>query len=218
MREWIIICDFDGTITTKDVSDQILENLATGNWKALADRADAGEISMNECIVRQFEMLPANPEKWIRIAEQIPLRHGLKEFLEWSRKVDLPLICISAGLKPIIRHYQKKHGWSFPIIAPEIQFIEGSVKVIPPPFSEEYRDFKEHHVRELQKNGKKVIYIGDGGSDQNAIVHADIRCVVQGSTLEQALEQKGIHFLAFKEFADLQKTLDRFLSKKTENH
>ncbi len=203
MDDWVIVCDFDGTITESDVSEEILKELAVGDWKAVEHLADAGVISMDQCITEQFEMLPPNLDKWFEIAERVSVREGFDEFIEKVTKNGFEFLCVSAGLKPVIDYYKKKKNWEFKVIAPEIIINQKGVKVNPSPYTGEYNDFKEHHVRELQKKGKRIIYIGDGGSDANAISYADRRLVIKGSFLEDHLQKTGHRFRTFETFSGI---------------
>lgn len=208
MEEWVILCDFDGTITERDVSEEILKELAEGDWRSIEQKADAGEISMDECIVSQFEMLPADLQKWIEIAERVSVREGFDSFIRKARSRRIDFTCVSAGLLPIIELYKSTRGWNFEVIAPEIRFKPEGVRVQTVPYSRKYKDFKEHHVREKQEEGKKILYIGDGGSDLNGIVHANLRCVVRGSSLEKILKERRLKFVPFTDFHEILELLD----------
>ncbi len=207
MTNFCVICDFDGTITLKDVSEAILTKNAIGDWKAVEILADQGETSMEECISKQYGMLKGPIDLWFQIADAIPPRPGFNRFLQWIELEKIPFTCISAGLLPVIEYYKKKYRWNFPVIAPKIKINSNGVTATPVPIPKGYNDFKEYHVKLLKKTGKKVVYIGDGGSDINGIVHADLRFAIQNSPLQTFLNKNKVEYTAFSNFDQIVKEL-----------
>ena len=60
---WIIVCDFDGTISCDDVTDGILERFARPGWQQLESAWQRGEIGSAVCMSGQIELLDVSPEE-----------------------------------------------------------------------------------------------------------------------------------------------------------
>ena len=67
-RPLIIFCDFDGTVTTSDVTDVLLEELADPEWKIIEAQWVNGEIDDCECMSEQFALIGEN---WARYCQGI---------------------------------------------------------------------------------------------------------------------------------------------------
>ena len=53
----VVFCDFDGTITQLDVTDQILTQLAHPSWREIEQEWMLGLIGSRECLERQIALL-----------------------------------------------------------------------------------------------------------------------------------------------------------------
>ena len=52
-----ILVDFDGTITTRDIGDQIVINFAEPGWEKAMDRFRVGELNVRELWAIEIGML-----------------------------------------------------------------------------------------------------------------------------------------------------------------
>ena len=59
----VIFCDFDGTITQLDVTDQILSQLAHPSWREVEQQWMQGLIGSRECLERQIALVDAPVEE-----------------------------------------------------------------------------------------------------------------------------------------------------------
>ncbi|HTD28681.1 MAG TPA: phosphatase, partial [Xanthomonadaceae bacterium] len=60
MSDWIILCDFDGTISVEDVTDSLLERHAHPDWMRLERRWKAGKIGSHDCMAGQIGLIDAD--------------------------------------------------------------------------------------------------------------------------------------------------------------
>jgi 2-hydroxy-3-keto-5-methylthiopentenyl-1-phosphate phosphatase len=65
-------------------------------------------------------------------------------------------------------------------------------------------DFKADFVRYHKKLGFKVVYIGDGLSDFQAVREADVVFVVKGSRLADWCREQNIAYNEFTSFGEIQ--------------
>ena len=59
----VVFCDFDGTITQVDVTDQILAQLAHPSWREIEQEWMLGLIGSRECLERQIALVDAPVEE-----------------------------------------------------------------------------------------------------------------------------------------------------------
>ena len=52
-----VLIDFDGTITTRDIGDQVVINFAEPGWDAALDRYRAGEMNVRELWSHEIGLL-----------------------------------------------------------------------------------------------------------------------------------------------------------------
>ena len=65
MKNLIIVCDFDGTITKKDGLYTFIEKYAKGDWKKIEQDWADGKISSKECLIEEFKLVPELSEELI---------------------------------------------------------------------------------------------------------------------------------------------------------
>ena len=61
---YVVLCDFDGTITDRDVAASIIKEFSTTDWKSIEDQYIAGTITSREELTEQFSHVDV-PEKII---------------------------------------------------------------------------------------------------------------------------------------------------------
>ena len=83
MSDYIILCDFDGTITLQDTCVPILEQFAVGDWEKYDKLLSKGLINLHECMQRQFEMIQANIPTIISSMGSIPIRERFADFVSF---------------------------------------------------------------------------------------------------------------------------------------
>jgi 2-hydroxy-3-keto-5-methylthiopentenyl-1-phosphate phosphatase len=64
-KKILIQCDFDGTITTEDVSFMLLDAFAKGDWRAINDEYAAGKITVGEFNERAFALIKAGKREML---------------------------------------------------------------------------------------------------------------------------------------------------------
>ena len=96
----IIFCDFDGTITTNDTCVLLFSNFTDGDWQIYDDRLTKGEITLEECMQSQFQMVKATAnEILLYLDKTVNIRKGFKEFIKHAESRNIPIVvesfCIS---------------------------------------------------------------------------------------------------------------------------
>ncbi len=167
----MIQCDFDGTITEKDISFLLLDNFTNGDWKPLLEEYRAGKISVGAFNTKSFAMIQADKQtltEFILTSSKVKIRPGLHELLDYCSSKNLRFVIVSNGLNFYIKAILKNMGINnLEIFAAKNRFLPGRLeaKYIGPDGKRLETSFKETYTKLFLKQGYQVIYVGDGISD-----------------------------------------------------
>jgi len=200
-----ILCDFDGTVTKRDVAGMILKEFASDNWLEMERKYRMGEISSREALSRQFGLVQKNKKELLRFVEEFAkLDPSFMDFVEFCQSKKISLALVSEGLDFYIQYLLKKWNLNLVFYANKAQFKKGRIQ-IDFPFSDDECDLcgncKLKFVLSLQEKGEKVIYIGDGYSDVCPSEKADT-VFAKGDLLKQC-KARRISCIEFRDFGDI---------------
>jgi len=206
-----VLCDFDGTIVDIDTAEYVLDLFSEGDWRQVDRLLEKGEISLEECMQRQFSMIRASEEIMVQaIDETARTRPNFRELVDFCHQRNIPLIITSAGLGFYIRYFLRKNDWEERVllIVPEISITDEGVRFLFP--EKRYLDsisFKDDTTRRYQDQGYRVAYIGDGLPDFSAARIADEVFAVRESKLAVLLSNNGIAHRQFDDFRSVVEAL-----------
>jgi 2-hydroxy-3-keto-5-methylthiopentenyl-1-phosphate phosphatase len=201
-----IFVDYDGTITDQDGFDALVRFVAgDGPWKAIEDRLDRDEISVREALREQAHFIAFSLDEAAQVLhERVPFDTSFAEFVAWARAHDIPLTIVSSGVDELIARGLQRHGLSdVPVIANSV------VRDAQGRWVMRFRDpvpngtDKAALVRAARERGARTIFIGDGRSDFEAALQADVRFAKRGAGLARFLEQKKVAFSTFSSFHEI---------------
>ena len=165
----LVQCDFDGTITEKDVSFLLLDTFADGDWRQLLDEYREGKISVGGFNTKAFSMIKADKQTLVNFMRgKVKIRAGFCELLGCCRKNGFQFVIVSNGLDFYINTILKDLGVeNIEVFAAQTRFGSGGteVKYVGPDGSQIHNDFKEAYTRFFLKQGYRIIYVGNGSSD-----------------------------------------------------
>jgi 2-hydroxy-3-keto-5-methylthiopentenyl-1-phosphate phosphatase len=209
---YLIVSDFDGTITVDDLTNLVWDRHVPYDWRAvLTPLSREGVLSPLEMIARGYGDVAAGPDALL--AEVLPagrLRAGFAAFVDDCAERRWPFEVLSHGLTFYIRPLLPG---GVALTAFEGRFEAGRWRVelpgdvvVPPG-----RDFKAHVVAELRARhpGHTTVYVGDGRLDFPAARTCDLVFAVAGSTLAKLCAEHGVAFAAFDTFDDITRALTR---------
>jgi 2,3-diketo-5-methylthio-1-phosphopentane phosphatase len=203
-----VLVDFDGTITRRDIGDQVVINFAEPGWEDALDRFRAGEMNSKDFWAYEMSLLrkdreDAAVEHSLSIAE---LRSGFANFLDYCKTHDIPVEVASSGMNFYVDAILDKFGMAdLPRSRPVVDYDENGHGVMTIP--EGLRDCgmtvmcKCDRVWHWRRKGYRVMFIGDGVSDECAVSQADI--VLATSRLREVCESKGIDHTPFDTFDEV---------------
>ncbi len=174
-----ILVDFDGTIASSDASYAVLKKFAKDDWLAVEEKAYAHEITILDALKVQATMIKVGPEEASRfLRETMGIRPGFREFAEWCRENEIYLEICSDGF-----------GWTIEILLCywNLDWIPWTSNHTVPdrngwkisfPYRKEdcpiNANCKCSHFERLKENHGKVLFIGDGTTDECVSKRADL--------------------------------------------
>lgn len=216
----IVFCDFDGTITQLDVTDQILSQLAHPSWREIEQQWMQGLIGSRECLERQIALVDAPVEELHAAIDSVALDSDFTAFCKFARKKRLPLYILSDGFDYVIRRILKhagvdRHFKSGTNLFASALKVEGrrlvpSFPHLPAPCAHGCATCKSALISRLRERRRPVVFVGDGMSDRFAVELADV--VFAKRHLLAYCRENGIACHPFETFSDVQLTLEKLLA------
>ena len=203
-----VLVDFDGTITTVDIGDQVVIKFAEPGWENALLKFKAGEINVRELWSYEISLLRKNRESEavIYCVNSAEIRQGFREFVEYCYAQEIKIEVASSGMNFYVDSILEANGFAeLPRARPIVQYdCRGRGVMVMP---DSIRDCsmtalcKCDRIWRLRREGHRVIFIGDGVSDQCAVSQADI-VIATGSLLDICID-KNIAHISFENFNEV---------------
>jgi 2,3-diketo-5-methylthio-1-phosphopentane phosphatase len=205
---WI---DFDGTISSQDVLDELISRYARDDsWKLFEHRWQNGEIGSRACLTGQFDLVRVTPPELDVMLNRMVLDPGAIALFRLLDLHRVPVVILSDCVDFFIRRILRRYGFAhLEVRSNTAVFAAGGLRLYCP---HENRDctFGAAHCKcasmdALGQPDRRSIYIGDGRSDLCASRKADI--VFAKAVLVGLLEAEKIPFLPYTTLHDVAATL-----------
>lgn len=170
MKKTIVQCDFDGTVTLKDVSYLILDAYADG-WRDLLEEYRAGRLTVGVFNTRAFTMVKADRQTLLDLVFQpgaFEIRPGFTDLLAYCQRKGFDFEIVSNGVDFYIEEILRRmglEGLRFHAATSRFHNKGLEVEYIGPDGHAVDDAFKESFTRHYADRGYRVIYIGNGESD-----------------------------------------------------
>ena len=110
MKDFIIISDFDGTITSKDSLYHFFKEHAKSSWLEVEKLWVDGIIDSKECLKHQFELVEDLDEKLIEeYTNKIELDFYFKELNNYRIENNIDFVVVSDGVDYFIKKILQKN-------------------------------------------------------------------------------------------------------------
>jgi 2-hydroxy-3-keto-5-methylthiopentenyl-1-phosphate phosphatase len=206
LRNTVVFCDFDGTITIEDIVDNLFSIYADDSWKEIEKLWEWGKIGSEKCLELQLACIKhITEDDLLRFASDVAIDPCFSVFVKSLKNEGIDLYIVSDGFDRLIEPILKNHYISnIPVFSNGLKIEKN--KLIPSfPFktNECYSGsgMCKCAIMEKYRANKVVIYIGDGKSDICAIRNADI--VFAKGKLSNYCVENGINFFQFSHFGDI---------------
>ncbi len=205
-----ILTDFDDTAAVQNVAELLLNRFGDPSWTEVRQRFRDGELNLREYQEITFRNIRAGRSAMQHyVREHATLRPFFAELYRFCRSYDIPIAVISQGLDFYIEALLERDGFAdVPIYAVDTEFQHGQIYYHynhARPGMEIQGNSKALVVERFQKQGHFVIFAGDGASDQEASVQADM--VFAHRTLARFCDEQGIDYRPFQDFKHILLTL-----------
>lgn len=215
--DWIVLCDFDGTISLCDVTDALLQQFGRPGCAELEADWEAGRIGSRQCMSGQIALLDASPDELDAALAQINIDPSFKDFAIAVQAHGIPLHIVSDGLDYAIHSILRRHGLGeLPVFANHLaQSGERRWALQFPYATNDCRKASGHckcaHVARQRQQWGNVLYVGDGSSDYCVSHQVDL--VLAKHKLIDYCTQQHIAHHAISSFAQAQALLPTLLAK-----
>ena len=175
----LILCDFDGTISVRDMGYTLVNRFSVGDWRTIDRDFCEGKIGSREAYSRIAKILKGDEESVLRfIREHSHIDPHFKSFYQFCRENDIEVKIVSDGLDFYIRTILETHHLSeIPFYANTTHFLsDGGTDISFPYISEECGlcgTCKKQIVRNHRKEYERIFFVGNGLSDRCAARESD---------------------------------------------
>jgi 2-hydroxy-3-keto-5-methylthiopentenyl-1-phosphate phosphatase len=206
----LALFDYDGTATTHECMEIVLQDLIGDAWRPFEDEVRRGTMGHVECLRRQVALVRAPRHEFLgalsAIAEPRP---GLAMFLAAVEAGGGSAAILSAGFREAIEATWRRHG--LPPVHLYASELVGLGENDGPPYGMHYNDLlgdcprcgpgacKATLARALRRDGDLLVYFGDGASDLCPAREADL--TFARDYLAELCEAEGLPWRPLDDFA-----------------
>ena len=213
LKNFAILVDFDGTITTVDTNHKLVDMHGNDNITKIRQSFEAGEIDFITLIDLQFREFKLTEEEYLNfILTEFDLTEGFVEFYNNIEKYNIPFAVVSGGFDNGIIPFLAKHGIEDVDIFSN-SFVFNGNNMRAKRYDEEdivdcfghgpCGNCKVRHYNRYKEKYHTVIFIGDGITDQCVAQIADI--VFAKDSLLDYCKENNIDCIPWEDFDDINK-------------
>ena len=208
----LLFCDFDGTISQRDVGYNLYHHFSGGRNDELLPDWKAGRMSSRECLTLEAAMVTATSEEIMAFLEQFPIDPSFGDFVALAKKNGAMPTILSDGLDFYIRHILGRNGLEHIPTISNIGHLNGSGLTID--FPRTNRNCTRcgackgeiiEEFRERESGPVTTIFVGDGYSDICATRSADL--LFAKKDLERYCVEHKIAYTKYDTFFDVGRVL-----------
>lgn len=203
------LCDFDGTISPRDIGAAFAERFSAGGEASRVPELatwQAGRIGHRELTRAQCARVRASASDALTFTRGFALDPAFAPFVHDVVGRGDAVMVVSEGFDFYVRDQLVRAGLAeLPWAANHLAFLDdGGVAPAFPfadPDCEACGNCKAQHVRRFQGRGYQTVLVGDGASDRHGALAADV-VLARGSLLEWC-RAEGVPHTAVNDFAEV---------------
>jgi 2-hydroxy-3-keto-5-methylthiopentenyl-1-phosphate phosphatase len=205
----VVFCDFDGTMTERDMVVTVCEKFCSPGWERIKDDILTRRIPVRQGVTELFAMIPSSQkDAIIRYAQEtVRWRAGLPEFLAFCKENGILFTVCSGGidffLDLLLTPFRDSIAKSYSIPAD----FSGPTIRLRHPYGCETCGTCKVKVMDEYSNSIRIL-IGDGITDLHGAQHATL--VYARSQLKSLLDEVGVAYTPFETFHDIIHHLQTF--------
>lgn len=207
----IVVSDFDGTISTRDISYEMLLKFSDGGWRDIDEKYIKGEIGSKEAFTEILKRVNATKSELIDYIDELASSRAIidphfLDFYSYTKERGIDLVIVSDGFAFYINTLLSRVGLDdIPIYANDIvEDEDGNLVPVFPHHNDECNKCgtcKTSIVTSLKEEHDYIIYIGDGYSDTCASKEVDT-LFARGFLKNHAAKER-IPYIYFRGFGDI---------------
>jgi 2-hydroxy-3-keto-5-methylthiopentenyl-1-phosphate phosphatase len=209
----VVVSDFDGTISTRDISYEILDRFSSGGWEGIDEAYVKGEIGSKEAFRLILERITAPRAELVNFIDGLDvIDPTFPDFYRYVKERGIDLVILSDGFEFYIRRMLAKAGLDgIPVYANDV--VEDSTGKLVPifpyynPDCDRCGNCKSDVIKRLKEEHDWVIFVGDGYSDRCASQVADT-LFAKRLLMRHAAEER-LPFTYFHDFSDIRAEFDK---------
>ena len=175
----LILCDFDGTVTTRDMGYELLNRFSSGDWESVDREFCEGKIGSKEAYSRIEDLFHGSEKEILDfVRTHSDIDSTFPEFYRSCKKSGMDVKIVSDGFDFYIRLILDLHGLSeIPFYSNVTTFGPGRHKVFSYPHWHEgcgrCGTCKKRLVQTHRPQYETILYVGNGLSDRCGAQEAD---------------------------------------------
>ncbi len=199
-----IFVDYDGTITDVDTFDVLVRSVAgDATWHELERELRAGRITLREALAREAALVRlSRPEALALLESRARIDPTFAGFVRVAHEHGAWVGVVSAGIRSIIGPALERAGVDVPLFANDVDFDTAGWRMTFIDDSVLGHD-KAARVHAAAAAGARTVYVGDGISDFEGALAADVRFAKKNRALEQFCRERGIECTPFSSFDEI---------------
>lgn len=204
----VVFCDFDGTVTERDVGYWLFHHFSGGKNEMFVPAWKEGKLSSRELLTKEAELINVSPTQFYDYLNSFELSPGFIEFERLCRIQAIPLFILSDGLNLYIDHIFARFNLTHLAVRSNRGYLESNGIRIEFPYKStscpRCGNCKKDRIIELRAElppTSKTVLIGDGLSDACAAQVADI--VFAKKDLARYCQTFGISYNTYQNFFDV---------------
>ena len=206
----LIISDFDGTLSPKDVGYKVLRHFAADDgWEIISQAYEAGEVGSQEAYTRAASLFRVSREEMLRYVESFgTIDPYFRNFYDFCTENSFDVKIVSDGLDFYIEAILKKYDLQeIEYYANAVIFHTDETLSIEFPYRNvdcnKCGNCKSSILEKCRSVYEKIIYIGDGHSDVCPALKADV--VFAKNILYRKCLENGKECILYSNFGDIKK-------------
>jgi 2,3-diketo-5-methylthio-1-phosphopentane phosphatase len=203
-----LVLDFDGTVTEKDIGDEVCDRFAPPSWKDIDAAWIRNEISLPEAQRRMWALARATRAEAVAYAQGVGHRRpGLHALLDEVERLGGQAWLASGGFDFYVEALLGDEAQRFARrYYNATTFADGRIEVSFPHAQlacARCAVCKGRVCDEARRSAARVVFVGDGSSDRCAVGHADALFAVEGGILDRHCAAVGTEAIRFTRFDEV---------------
>jgi len=175
LSDWLVLCDFDGTISLEDVTDSLLVRFGRSGWDVLESAWREGRIGSLECMAGQVALLDCSADELEEHLAGMAIDPDFAAFAAQVQRLGWPMTILSDGLDRAITSILSRHGLGHLNLVANRLVTDGARRWrLEFPHAQKGCASGTCKCAFAQRTGRRVLLVGDGASDFCVAGRADL--------------------------------------------